>query len=152
MIKKVLSVWVLIFCSMALAVNAYAEDDILKVIEKQRIELARKEESLKKEEARLSALKSEVDGNIDKYTKLLEQIDNALNGVKESNGKNLKHVAKAYEAMEPEDAAARLEELDKTTSVKILLMMSSKKAGAIMGVMKPAKATQITKELAKAEK
>ncbi len=152
MIKKILYIWVIILCAVFFAVNAYAEDDILRVVEKQRIELAQKEDALKKEETRLNALKSEVDGNIEKYTKLLEQIDNALNGIKEANNKNLKHVAKAYEAMEPEDAATRLEDLDKTTSVKILLMMSSKKAGAVMGVMEPARAAQITKDLAKAER
>ena len=64
----------------------------------------------------------------------------------------MKHVAKAYEAMQPEDAASRLSGLDNKTAVQILLKMSSKKAGLVIGMMNPAKATILTKHLAKLKK
>lgn len=123
----------------------YAEDNLVA----QNIDLNKKEEALKKEEERLNVLKAELTASIEKYTKVLEQIDNAIKELKETQNKNLRHIAKAYEAMSPEDAAARLSNLDRTTAVKILLLMNSKKAGAIIGMMPTTKATQITKDLAK---
>ncbi|RJR18093.1 MAG: hypothetical protein C4581_06970 [Nitrospiraceae bacterium] len=132
-----------------LAVNAYAEEDIAGVIEKQRIELNQKEELLKKETERLKTLKKEVEEDIAKYTALLEQIDKSLKQAEEVGNKRLKHVAKAYEAMQPEDAASRLSGLDNDTAVQILLKMESKKAGLVIGMMSAQKATVLTKEIAK---
>jgi flagellar motility protein MotE (MotC chaperone) len=132
-----------------LAVNVYAEEDIAGVIEKQRIELNQKEEILKKETERLKTLKKEVEDDIAKYTALLEQIDKSLKQAEEVGNKRLKHVAKAYEAMQPEDAASRISGLDNDTAVQILLKMESKKAGLVIGMMGAQRATLLTKEIAK---
>ncbi len=132
-----------------LAVNVYAEEDIAGVIEKQRIELNQKEELLKKETERLKTLKKEVEDDIAKYTELLEQIDKSLKQAEEVGNKRLKHVAKAYEAMQPEDAASRISGLDNDMAVQILLKMESKKAGLVIGMMGAQRATVLTKEIAK---
>jgi len=133
------------FFVVNLPIAAFAEDKPAT----QRIDLSKKEEALKREEERLNALRAELTASMEKYTKVLEQIDNAIKELKETQNKNLRHISKAYEAMPPEDAAARLSSLDRTTAVKILLLMNSKKAGAVIGMMDTAKAAQITKELAK---
>ena len=135
-----------------LVINVYAEQDIASIIEKQRIELDRKEEIVKKETERLKTLKKEVEEDIAKYTKLLKQIDKSLTAAEEIGNKRLRHVAKAYEAMPPEDAASRLSGLDNQTAVQILLKMNSKKAGLVIGMMEAQKATTLTKEIAKLKK
>jgi len=139
----------IILAVLVLAVHAHAEEDIAGIIEKQRIELNQKEEVLKKETERLKTLKKEVEDDIAKYTALLEQIDKSLKQAEEIGNKRLKHVAKAYEAMQPEDAASRLSGLDNETAVQILLKMESKKAGLVIGMMGAQKATVLTKEIAK---
>jgi flagellar motility protein MotE (MotC chaperone) len=135
-----------------LVINVYAEQDIASIIEKQRIELDRKEEIVKKETERLKTLKKEIEEDIAKYTKLLKQIDKSLTEAEEIGNKRLRHVAKAYEAMPPEDAASRLSGLDNETAVQILLKMNSKKAGLVIGMMEAQKATSLTKEIAKLKK
>ena len=135
-----------------LVINVYAEQDIASIIEKQRIELDRKEEIVKKETEKLKTLKKEVEEDIAKYTKLLKQIDKSLTAAEEIGNKRLRHVAKAYEAMPPEDAASRLSGLDNQTAVQILLKMNSKKAGLVIGMMEAQKATTLTKEIAKLKK
>ncbi len=140
-----------IICSLFFAFNVYnvyAEDDIVKFIEKQRIGLTLKQEAINEKEVRLNILKKEINEDIDKYTRLLQQIDTLLKKAEVTENKRLRHVAKAYEAMPPEDAASRLSGLDNTTTVKILLKMNSKKAGLVIGMMEPQKATSITKEMA----
>lgn len=141
--------WFIILTLLFLAVNAYAAEDIAGVIEKQRIELNQKEEILKKETERLKTLKKEVEDDITKYTALLEQIDKSLKQAEEIGNKRLKHVAKAYEAMQPEDAASRISGLDNDMAVQILLKMESKKAGLVIGMMGAQRATVLTKEIAK---
>lgn len=143
--RAVITIFVLLF----LAVNVQAAEDIAGVIEKQRIELNQKEEILKKETERLKTLKKEVEDDITKYTALLEQIDKSLKQAEEIGNKRLKHVAKAYEAMQPEDAASRISGLDNDMAVQILLKMESKKAGLVIGMMGAQRATVLTKEIAK---
>ena len=137
---------------LLMSVNVYAQDDKAGKIEQQNRELEQKQELIQKETARLQTLKKEVEEDIAKYTELLKQIDKSLKQAEKKGSKRLKHVAKAYEAMPPEDAASRLAGLDDKTAVRILLIMSSKKAGLVIGMMNPAKATTLTKDLAKLKK
>ena len=131
------------------AVNSHSADDMAGTIEKQKYEMAQKEEIIKQETERLKTLKKEVEDDIVKYTTLLQQIEKSLQQATEEGGKRLRHVAKAYEAMPPEDAATRISGLDNDTAVLILLKMESKKAGLIIGMMDSKKATLLTKEITK---
>ena len=143
-----------VLASLILTCSVYAQDkmDIASVIEKQRLELIQKEEILKKETERLMTLKLEVEDSITKDSELLRQIDNSLIRAEEIGNKRLKHVAKAYEAMQPEDAASRLTGLEASIAVQILLKMNSKKAGLVIGMMDTTKATLLTKDLARLKK
>ncbi len=143
---------VLILCILFASINVYAQEDMMVLMEKQRIELKAKEEKVKIETEQLNALKKEVEADIEKYTKLLQQIEKSLEEAEASGSKRLKHVAKAYEAMPPEDAATRLSGLDNKVAIQILLKMSSKKAGLVIGMMEQKKATLLTKELTKLKK
>lgn len=135
--------------SLLFAVNLYAEEEITNTADKQKLEMAKKEEIIKQETERLKILKKEVEDDIAKYTSLLQQIEKSLQQAEETGNKRLRHVAKAYEAMAPEDAATRLSGLDNETAVQILLKMESKKAGLVIGMMDSRKATLLTKEITK---
>ena len=146
------SLMIFIICLMISVSGVYAEDDVISLVEQQRVELEKKEEIIKIEMARLKTLKDEINLDIEKYTDLLKQIDKSLEKAQETGNKRLKHIAKAYEAMQPEDAATRLSGLDRKTAVQILLKMNSKKAGMVIGNMKAEKATVLTKDIAKLKK
>ncbi len=151
--KKILVVLsFILFCFNVSAFNADASNDVVSLIEQQRIELEKKDEAIKTEMARLKTLRDEINQDIEKYTNLLKQIDKSLEKAQETGNKRLKHVAKAYEAMQPEDAAMRLSGLDKKIAVQILLKMNSKKAGMVIGNMEAKKATMLTKDIAKLKK
>jgi flagellar motility protein MotE (MotC chaperone) len=142
-----------IICFVLLtALPAFAQEDIVSLVEKQRIELDLQEENIKKEMERLKTIKNEVEADIEKYSELLKQIEKSLEQAETTGGKRLRHIAQAYEAMPPEDAAARLAGLDNRTAVQILLKMSSKKAGLVIGMMEARKATVLTKDIAKMKK
>ncbi|HET6514208.1 MAG TPA: hypothetical protein VFG09_03550 [Thermodesulfovibrionales bacterium] len=125
----------------------YGQDDVVRLVEKKQKELREKEEALKKEEERINALKKDVEEKIEKYTKLLTQLESTVKKIDQSRDEKLTHLVKVYEAMPPEDAAARISVLDENTAVRIMRMMKSKKAGAVMAAMEPRKVAAITREL-----
>lgn len=149
---QLLNIIVMVLVTTFICANSYAEEDMFALLEKQRSDLAKKEEAVKKEIERLKIIKKEIDEDIEKNNKLLKQIEKSLTQAEESGGKRLRHVAKAYEAMQPADAASRLSGLDNETAVLILLKMSSKKAGLVIGMMETKKATLLTKKIAKLKK
>jgi len=125
----------------------HAEDDIVRFIENKQKELKEKEETLKKEEARLSVIKKDIDERIAKYERLLAELDEKLKRIEQQEKEQIGYVVKVYEAMTPEEAALRLSALDEDMAVKIMRGMKSKKAGPIMAFMEPKKAASITKEM-----
>ena len=134
--------------SLIMPAPVRAEDDLLKLVETKRVELREKEDSLKREEERLTALRKEVDEKIAAYTKLLADVEAALKRVEAVKGEKLENVVKAYESMAAEDAAARLSMLDEQTALEIMTRMKSKKAGAIIAAMTPQKAASLTRSMA----
>lgn len=128
-------------------VSTFALDDAPRPSQKTHTELAQKEEALKQEEERLTALRKDVDERIDKYTKILSRIEEALKTLETAKNERMEHLVKSYEAMPNEEAAARLSALDESTAVKIILKMKSKKAGAVMASMDPGRAAAITEAI-----
>jgi len=136
------------FISLCLPLFAvFAQDDMVKMIETKRAELQEKEASLKREEQRLAAVRKDVDERIDKYTKLLAQVEAILKKVEQVKGDKMESVVKAYEVMAPEDAAVRISALDDDTALQIMSRMKSKKAGAVIAVMNPQKAANLTRSM-----
>lgn len=131
----------------AAAAPSAADEDVLKFVEKKKLELQEREESLKKEEERLKVLKKDVDERIEKYTKLLGQLEEALKTIDTTKNERLEHVVKVYEAMPAEDAAARLSAMDEPTALRILSKMKSKKAGAVMAAMEPRTAASLSSRM-----
>lgn len=152
MTKIAVMISFILICFSISVFNVDAGDDVVSLIEQQRIELEKKDEAIKKEMARLKTLRDEINQDIEKFTNLLKQIDKSLEKAQETGNKRLKHIAKAYEAMQPEDAAMRLSGLDRKTAVQILLKMNSKKAGMVIGNMEAKKATTLTMDIAKLKK
>lgn len=130
------------------SVAAFAQDDMSVLVRKQK-EINEKEEAVRKEEERLNAIRKDVDGRIEKYTKLLEQLENILKKIEQDRNEKLDSLVKAYEAMPAEDAATKLSALDKNTALKIISKMKSKKVGAILALMDSKKAVSITEDMAK---
>jgi len=135
-----------VLCLLTSAVPA--QDDPVKAVEAKRVELKEKEETLKRDEVRLNALKKEVEAKIEAYSRLLAQMEAVLKRVEQAKGDTIENVVKAYEVMSPEDAAVRITALDNDTALRIMTHMKSKKAGAIIAVMEPHKAAAITQRLA----
>lgn len=129
-------------------VPAHAQDDMVKFLEEKSIELKLREDALKKEEERLNILRKDVETKIEKYSALLTRVDAALKKAEQIQDERLISMARLYEAMPPESAAAQLSAMDVDTAAQIMLRMKSKKAGPIVALLKADKAVTLTKKMA----
>jgi flagellar motility protein MotE (MotC chaperone) len=137
----------LVFGTMYFAGPAWAQEDMFKLVEDKRMELKTREDALKKEEERLTILRKDVDEKIAKYTQLLAQVDEALKKAEQIQSERLLNMAKMYEAMSPEAAAAQLSAMDTEAAAQIMLRMKSKKSGAVVALLTPKKAVVLTKKM-----
>ena len=145
--KRMFSVFCLFSILCLLAAAAFAQEDPLRVIEEKRLEIKEREDALKRDEQRLTALKKDVDEKIQAYTDLLARVEAALKRVEQVKGDKIENVVKAYEAMPAEDVASRLAALDNETALLIATRMKSKKIGAAIALMDPQKAAALTKNM-----
>ncbi len=136
------------FCTIAL----YAQEPPAPVGDpgkNKSIELSRREEAVRKEEERVSALRADVDKKIAEYEKLLKQLETIMAQIKESDSERMNNIVKTYESMPPENAAKDLELTDEEVAATIILKMKNRKAGATLAAMDPKKAAILTEKMSK---
>jgi flagellar motility protein MotE (MotC chaperone) len=123
------------------------ERDFMALLQRKQNELDTREGVIKSEEQRILALKKELMDKIDELKALETQLSAKLEADKVNVAKRFKDLAKVYEAIPPQKAAAMLEKLDTKTAAGITIQMKRDRAGAIWGFLSPQKATNITKEI-----
>ena len=131
----------------ALSSELMRDSNFILAIRKKQAELEEKEANLRKEEERLLSLKNEILAKMEELRQLEGKIAAAMEGEKGEEGKRLKDLARVYESMPPEKAAAMLSKLDVKTAAGITVNMKRDRAGAIWGHLEPQKAVEITREI-----
>ncbi len=121
--------------------------EMLASIERRQKELDEREDSLKTREERLLAIKKDVEDRIKELSAVHEQIATFVKKIDETSDARVQRVAKIYASMGPEEAAARLEKLDKKTAVMILLNISERKAAKILSFVDVEKSVELSQSL-----
>ncbi len=109
--------------------------------------LNERENFLQSEERRLNLLRDEILSKIDSLQEIEKRLTTLLEMVEERDNRKYKSMAKLYESVPPVRAGSMLEKLDTRTAAAIIMNMKSKKAGAILGHVNPAKSVEITREI-----
>lgn len=139
--------------------------EVLVMLDQRKRSLDRREEAVRQNEERLLALRDEVDKLLAQNEAMAKRIETAVAkeeqraaGQKTAQAKALlekerlaleqkAQLAKMYETMPPEDAAARLERMPERTAILILRLVKTKTAGAILAQVKPERAAKLTEQL-----
>ncbi|CUQ67104.1 MotE family protein [Candidatus Nitrospira inopinata] len=139
--------------------------EVLAMLDQRKRSLDRREEAVRQSEERLLALRAEVDKLLAQNEAMAKRIETAVAkeeqraaGQKTAQAKALlekerlaleqkAQLAKMYETMPPEDAAARLERMPERTAIQILRLVKTKTAGAILAQVKPERAAKLTEQL-----
>lgn len=140
--------------------------EVLDLLEQRKRDLDRREERVRQQEGRLLLVKNEVEKLLEQNETLEKRIQTAQahkaqQVTQQQSTQRAKAVsdkervaqeqrtqlAKMYEAMPSEDAAARLERMPDRKAIEILRMVKSKTAGAILGQVKADRAAKLTEQL-----
>lgn len=136
--------------------------EVLELLEQRKHELDRREEFVRQREGRLLMVKDEVEKLLDKNEALEKQIralkasesqqatahrTKAIAEKERTIQEQRTQLAKIYEAMPSEDAAARLERMPDRKAIEILRLVKTKTAGAILAQVKADRAAKLTEQL-----
>ena len=120
---------------------------LIKRIKEEESRLEQKATGLEEEERRLQIFSRELLENINDLKKLRLEVQNIHEQIQSNENEREKRLVKIYDAMEPDNAAQRLEAMDDSLGSWLLLRINVRKAGQILGAMSPDKASRITAQL-----
>lgn len=94
-------------------------------LDKQKAELASREENVKLKEVAVASLKNDVE-------KLQKDLESRISEVKSTQQANCRHLADMYSKMDPASASILLKDIDRSNAAVILSMITERSAAAIM--------------------
>lgn len=138
--------------------------EVLQMLEQRKRFLDKREAALRGADTHLIELKAELEQIVTRHEKLVEaekkraQAAQAKAASEADKSKDLKNgggprnvnqsqLAKIYEAMPPEEAAARLERMPERKALEVLRLLKGKSAGSILAEVKPDRAARLTEQL-----
>jgi flagellar motility protein MotE (MotC chaperone) len=133
-------------------------EEMVAMFQQRKQDLDRREQAVRTAEGQLAILKTEVEQILSKVEAVekrrLEQ-EKAVLVQQASEGKRpvdiraqqLAQLAKMYESMPAEEAAARIERMADRKALEILRLVKTKSAGAILAQVKVERAAKLTEEL-----
>lgn len=137
--------------------------EVLHMLEQRKRFLDKREAALRGADTHLLELKSELEHIVTRHEKMVEaekkraQAALAKAATEADKSKDPSNVgarnvnqvqlAKIYEAMPPEEAAARLERMPERKALEVLRLLKGKSAGSILAEVKPDRAARLTEQL-----
>jgi len=133
-------------------------EEIIAMFQQRQQELERREKAVRTAEGQLAILKGEVEAILSKVEAIEQRRlgqEKAAVGQQASHSKQtaelrtqrLGQLAKMYESMPAEEAAARIERMADRKALEILRLLKSKSAGAILAQVRVDRAAKLTEEL-----
>ncbi|MBS0168893.1 MAG: hypothetical protein JSR62_00945 [Nitrospira sp.] len=141
-----------------------APREMFELLEQRKRMLDKREATLRGSETHVLELKAELEQIVSRHEQAVEaekkrrqaaqakagnEPDKAKPSAKTAPATNLNQVqlAKIYETMPPEEAAARLERMPERKALEVLRLLKGKSAGAILAEVKPERAARLTEQL-----
>jgi flagellar motility protein MotE (MotC chaperone) len=125
-----------------------SERALLTDLRQRRQKLDEREATLATREAALGAVEKRLAARVDELTAMQQQLQGLEKQRQERDEANWRGLVKLYETMKPREAAAIFNDLDLPVLLPVMDRMKEAKAAAIISVMQPERARQLTVELA----
>ena len=133
-------------------------EEMIAMFQQRKQDLERRENAVRTAEGQLALLKAEVEHILSKVEAVEKRrVGEEKGGVGQQASQRkqaadlrtqqLEQLAKMYESMPPEEAAARIERMANQKALEILRLLKSKSAGAILAQVKVDRAAKLTEEL-----
>lgn len=124
------------------------EIELLQSLAKRRDELDRRAAALDQREALLAAAEQRMDQKLAELKAIQQQIQSTVTQQQQAQDAQYKSLVKTYEVMKPKDAAVIFDTLDLDVLLELAGRMKEAKLAPVLAAMDPAKAQQVTVELA----
>lgn len=121
-----------------------AELRVLQDLKARQAELNQKEEGIKRKAQELKILSQQIEQKLDQMRSLQKEIEERRKERKEMDEKDISRMVKYYETMAPENTAVFFNQMDRVTATHILMRMNPRKASAVMQLVEPQVAVEIT--------
>lgn len=136
--------------------------EILEMLDRRKQALDKREEAIRVSETRLASLKGEIEEILVRHEQSVKLAEKARKNAEEQKAvgaqKQAKvddetrkadqtRLAKMYETMPAEEAAARIEKMPNARALELLRLLKGKTAGAILAQIPPVKAAKLTEQL-----
>ncbi len=128
------------------AVQPTDEKGLLAAINRKEQEVIEREGEVTRKEERLNAIKRDIESRLAELRKVHQEIESLVKKINEADDERTRKIVKIYESMSPEEAASRIEGLDKEMSVMILSAMNEKKAAKILGLVDVKRSVELSKD------
>ena len=126
-----------------------SEIEVLTSLTKRREELDKRQAELDMREKLLMATEQRLDQKLGEIKSIQNEIQAAVGTLNDKQQKEIASLVKVYEAMKPKDAAAIMQDLDRTILLEVASRIKEAKMAPILAAMEPSKAREITVMLAK---
>jgi flagellar motility protein MotE (MotC chaperone) len=125
-----------------------SEIEVLQQLAERRQALDARTEELNHRETLLQASEMRIDQKLSQLKELQTTLERLITAYDAQQNEQIKSLIKIYENMKPKDAARIFEELKMNTLLPVADLMKERKLAAILAEMNPARAKDITEELA----
>ncbi len=136
--------------------------EVLELLDQRKRDLDRREEAIRQNESRLMIVRTQIEELLEQNEALEKKVQSAQVKTEDRVAaqqtkaqvekerlvqEERTRLAKMYESMPSEDAAARLERMPDRRAIEILRLVKSKTAGAILAQVKADRAAKLTEQL-----
>ena len=124
------------------------EIEILQSLAERRALLERREREVEQREAMLAAAEARIEEKIQRLETLRADIEKRMDDNELRDDAQIASLARIYSAMKPKDAAKIFESLEDEVLLDVMRAMKERTSAAILSKMNPARAQEITQQLA----
>jgi len=125
-----------------------SELDVLQSLAKRREALEEREKELDAREALMAATEKRIDSRIGELKAMEQRLTKLVKQRNDEEERRIGSLVKVYENMKPADAARIFQELDMPVLLEVVERMKEAKLAPVLAQMSPAKAKDLTMELA----
>ena len=135
----------------SLLVTEYTDKElaVLQELAERREQLDSREAEIVRREALLKAAEQRIEAKLDELKKLQASIEAIVRRYDEQEDARKKSLVRIFESMKPAEAAQILEQMELPVVVELIERMKERNAAPVLAQMHPARAKQLTAELAR---
>lgn len=120
---------------------------LLTSLKKREEQLKQRDEAFQKRASELKSLSQQIEQKLDQMRKMTSDFEKKRRSRQEMDQKDISRMVKYYETMDPERTAVFFNQMDRLTAMHILMRMNPRKASAVMELIEPKVAVEITEKI-----